>query len=176
MQLRHSSKAALLATQLHLVAGRRHLIAAVLTALTIVALQHSLQAATSAGITRSSADRLAAVRPSTVTGKTSSGFGGNPHRLPIIADRSRRHFSSPSSSTPLPHGRAHQHQLPGRYWCSSQPRPLHFYISTIRTYNSQCYRQTYTILEFYFTKCSFSQHSVFSFFSASKSNTTHFGF
>jgi hypothetical protein len=36
-----------------------------------------------------------------VTGKTNSGSSGNPHRLPIIANRSRHRFSSPSSSTHL---------------------------------------------------------------------------
>jgi hypothetical protein len=135
VQLQHIVTAARLAAQWPLVAARRRLIATDLPAATIAAPQRNLQAATSAGITRSSTAKLAAVTPSTVTGKTSSGSGGNPHHLPVIADRScRRHFSSPH----LPHGRAHQHPLPSRYWSSSQPHPLQFYISTIRTYNSQC--------------------------------------
>jgi hypothetical protein len=87
---------------------------------------------------QNSAAKPAVVRPSIVTGKTNSGSGGNSHRLSAIADRSRPNFSSPPSPPPLPHGRAHQQPLPGRYWCSSQPHPLHFQISTFRTYNSQC--------------------------------------
>jgi hypothetical protein len=138
VQLLHSITAALLAAQLPLVADSRRPITADPTAATIAALPHSLLADPSAGITRSSANKLAAVRPSTVTRKTNSGSGGDSHRLSPTAGRSRHKFSSPPSSSPLPHGRAHQHPLPGRYWCSSQPHPLHFHISTIRTYNSQC--------------------------------------
>jgi hypothetical protein len=80
--------------------------------------------------------KLAIVRPSIVTGKTNFGSSSHSYRLSAIADRSRPTFPSPSSPTSLPHRSAHQHPLPDRHWCSSQPHSFLFYISTIRTHNS----------------------------------------
>jgi hypothetical protein len=138
LQSHLSVTAALLAAQQLLGGDRQHLIATAPKAATVAVLRRGQAAAASAGTISSSATKLAVVRPSIVTGKTNSGSGGNTNRLSIIADRNRRRFlfSSPSSPPHLPRSPAHQHPLPGRHWCSTQPHPLHFIISSFRTHNS----------------------------------------